>query len=535
MLSTALHSIEQRRAGYSPLILGRNDPIPDALPVERWNEQAEAYRQIWNTYLGRRWTEEDKAALSTTGEPVLKYPLRVNSIKQFVQKHASVTIGETPDANDTIVRPEVTPLILPEYRNGVVPEEYKEEAKFLERFLNLAWAENDAKAIQAENILITNILGGCYFKLNYWPFDQDRLTQIRIETVMPDFVLPIWDSTDYYNLLECYIVYRIPRAEAYWKYGVDTNGMFGYYVEHWTRDTVNITIDNKPVSFGTGGTKIIYQDHKHNFGFVPIVYLPRFRAGDFYGIGWMEDVEGLLMEWNSRIADLADAIQETVHPDLFLRNVVNQVRPVELPNGRIGFDLGLTAPEGDPPEVKREDPPQLSEGLTGFGDTLWNQLLREAGLSNIVYGEDEGSQRSALTLAFRMWPVTSLARLTRIFWTVGMNTLDRYMLRIAAQKGIMGITDDMRRRVKIHQTWSAMIPRDREQQVNETLMLYQGGVISLGNAHERLGDINDSEAEQKLVWEDMKKKAETLSSAAATEGVKGGPKQPEMEPIVGDG
>lgn len=528
--------MESRKSHLSlPPVLTSGENLPPGFPLDRWNTQAARYQTAWDYYTGRAWLEEENGAQSEGGGTVLKYPLRVNPFSSFAQKHAFVIIGEVPDTDDALVRTEVSPAY--NFEGKEVSQEDRDFAQNIERLVNHAWSENHGRALQAEAALLTAFLGGVFFKVTYDPLDALKAVPVRIEMLIPDFVLPVWDTQDYYNLLEVYVTYRIPGVEAKSKYGVDVESLHCYYVEHWTKDMVSIYIDGTPITYNG----VHYKNYKHGYGFVPFVYLPRLRAGGFYGRGFLQDILGLSEEFNARLADTGDAISETVHRDRYVSNMTSgSPRKIDIGNGRELIDLGTAPPGGDAPEITTDDPPSMSEGLVKFPETLWKQLLRSADLSDIVFGEDEGSQRSALTLAFRMWPMTSLARQTRIFWTEGLNVIARMVLTICAIKSKLGVPRNVLSRIRTAQNWAPMIPRDREQEVNETVLMFSAKMISLENALTRIGDVKDIPEEIERVRKDREEALE-LESKYGDKGnsdemdTPPGVQAPVAEAITGDG
>src|SRR5690606_16077336 len=115
--------------------------------------------------------------------------------------------------------------------------------------------------------------------------------------------------------------------------------------------------------------------------------------------------------------------------------------------------------------------PALSQGFNDFLDTLFNQLLREGHMSSTAFGEDEGSQRSALTLAFRMWPSTSHARAEQAFWNEGLQVIAKMILGMMQTKGLFDnrIPSDFKKRFDFVLDWQPQIPRDRESKVAEII------------------------------------------------------------------
>jgi len=516
-------------------ILVNDKRLPTNFPTSQWNYQAMLYQEAWEWFLGEALKQTIPQAQTETGEPVYRWPLQINPLAAFAQRHAAVLIGEVPETDDAVVRVETIPFRLP--FEDQPSEESVRVAKAAETFLNLVWSENSGRALQIENALICQFLSGCVFKVSFWP-DPDLLVPIRLETVLPDFFLPVWEATDYFNLIEAFVAYYISPIEAKVKYGIQTDATEALYVEHWTRKTVTITVDDQPVTIQFGDYSITYQNHEHNFGFVPFVYIPKMRAGDFYGLPSFQNLDGLTKEFNARSADLGDAIREGVHGQVFVSNLRGSLGQVPLPGGRSAVNLGPTQPGSDPPNVKRLEPPMMAPTFMEYNDWLWSQMLRQFGLSPIAFGEDEGSQRSALTLAFRMWPLTSMARQTRSFWTAGLTVLDKMIFNIAAQKKLFGFKPEHSKLFRITQNWPPMIPRDREQVVNEVVLLFTAGAIPLENVMERLGDIKDPEIKDpeatiEKVWEDLQKKMD-IQGKAKKAIFPPGVNAPIAEAITGD-
>jgi len=135
-----------------------------------------------------------------------------------------------------------------------------------------------------------------------------------------------------------------------------------------------------------------------------------------------------------------------------------------------------------------------------------DQMRRDAFVPAVADGEDEGSQRSALTLAFRMWPLTSHIRAERHYWTEGLNILAELALTVLAVKnptrtnskdideGISKIGLQHLGHIK-RQEWAPILPRDRAELVNELVMRAGAGHISLEEALTQYGDIENVQEE----------------------------------------
>ena len=148
----------------------------------------------------------------------------------------------------------------------------------------------------------------------------------------------------------------------------------------------------------------------------------------------------------------------------------------------------------------------------------------------MAYGVDEGSQRSALTLAFRMWPTTSFTRDTRATHTGGYASLNRKAMIIHRVKaGKERRITDAHLTYTLMTIWPPIIPRDREQMVSENILLVQAQLRSPETALQNLGDIDDIDAEMERIkkWQDY---LATLQQEQ--EQAEGMVEPPEAQPMV---
>ena len=219
----------------------------------------------------------------------------------------------------------------------------------------------------------------------------------------------------------------------------------------------------------------------------------------------------------------------TVHRRRYLINANKEPEEKLMGSGVWYTDIGTDAPMSKhPPQIYLEDAPNFTESFTGFTNALWQQLLRESGLQNIAFGEDEGSQRSALTLSFRMWPTTAKALMTRTFWTDGLNLMARCILKILsenpeARPEIPTIPKDFERRLVFNQKWPPKLPRDREQEINEVVSLYPN-LMTPETALRKMGDIpeKDIPAEVEGINENLKTIAKLQAEAQPAQPGAGG-------------
>jgi hypothetical protein len=234
-------------------------------------------------------------------------------------------------------------------------------------------------------------------------------------------------------------------------------------------------------------------------------------------------IEGVIKEMNLRFTDIGDAVSDDTHSELFLRGVRSSVKSVRLPSGRSANDLGAGTGLGTneiPPDAFSVKTSVASAPMLAFGDKLEDIYRREAKHPAVADGEDEGSQRSSLTLTTRMLPLVQHVKLERINWTIGLVNLAKMILQVYRVKGVGGITEEDLACKPIIK-WAPILPRDREELVNEVAIRMTNDMLSVRHALEMFQDVDDIERELQLIDEDQDKKAaraleEAKAKAAAT-------------------
>jgi hypothetical protein len=100
-----------RKVGVSPAsaVEFSKDLFPASFPFNRWTAQAVRYNENWGWFLGSVWEETVPGAKDKSGNPVYKYPLKINLVKPAAMKHNYVLFGEVPDGPGPLVPCRVKP------------------------------------------------------------------------------------------------------------------------------------------------------------------------------------------------------------------------------------------------------------------------------------------------------------------------------------------------------------------------------------------------------------------------------------------
>lgn len=541
-------TIDNKRdnAAQQAIIKLREGDVPLHFPFELWGQQQSRYVEYWNWFTG--FTLSEVRAYTADNKPVMKYPLGINPVRNFSRKHAAILLGEesyeSPDPMvKTVIRPR-NPVKQSEVDVDDKPDKKKSSTFSVEdrqlaltcqNIINEVWSNSYGRSIQIENATLSQFLGGCVFQVAWEPQKEDEKTiPITIKNIIPDFFMPVWSDDDYFDLIEAFVVYKIPTTVAYEKYGFgDGINRVGWatYCEHWTKNTYSIWINGKAITSDFSGVTLTYENVPNPFGFVPFVYIPHVREGSFWGNSIVEDMRGLVKEFNARYADLGDSVRDSVHRKRYGRDLTRDPKDRKIGKDTWVTDLGTTNPSTKAkPEVFAEDPPVIPMGMADLTKNLWLQLLREGQIGDVAFGEDEGSQRSALTLAFRMWPTTSHARTERAGWTDGLNQIAKMILKMVYIKQAdiesVSLPKGFLKRLSFTQDWKPMIPRDREQMVAEIIARFQTGLLSPQRALRLFGDVEYIEEELELIQEWLSFKSSLdVKDATGDGGQNGDPKE----------
>ncbi len=205
----------------------------------------------------------------TTERPISRYPLQLNPLTNTVAKHAALLVGALPNSASAGGIPV-------SFQPDVLKDDLK-SARDVAKVLRDTWADSSGGALFQQNALLSQYMGGCVFAAKWRP----DLNRIQITAPNPRDIVAIPEGTDYFDMREGWIARQISSIEAY-SYGVklatnDPHKIY-WYVEHWTRDNYEISINQETLVMGGQEMKGV-----NPFGVVPIVYIPHIRDVGFLG------------------------------------------------------------------------------------------------------------------------------------------------------------------------------------------------------------------------------------------------------------
>ena len=454
-------------------------------PIDLWNTQQAYYEDLQSVYDG----EELEAVVvdKSTGKKIEKFPIKINPLIQTSRKHAATLIGRGIDS----IRPDGLPI------EFLTDKENDKLGSQLKLFLAKIIADSGMGATFVSNAIISQPLGGCFFAASWRPADG----KIIVHGPLPEEVLAFPNGTDYWNLKEAWIVRVITEKDAEFLGYMRHDDKF-YYIEKWTPTEYKIMV-NGQVLFDEDKVPM---EGTNPFGFIPMVYIPHIREKTFLGEGIISQaVRGIIREINLRWADIGDAVSDEAHAYVAIRNVRTGIKTVTLSDGRQLIDLGSSAgiTGENEPDMLAVKAQSTSAPMISLGENLYNFYRREVNHPAVADGEDEGSQRSALTLATRMAPLISEIEMERFFWTIGITQFVRFLVRMGVVKGVENATAEMIE-MPLSVKWQPMLPRDREALVEEASVRGAHNIGSKRHLMELFDDVQDPEEEWKKIQEEEK-------------------------------
>jgi hypothetical protein len=469
----------------------------EGFPYSEWSERLEKYKLRERWFTGQEL--EDQPEMQKAGKKADLYPMRINPIISTVLKHAFVLFGEVEDDG----RPLVWPKLIPRGKE----EEAKTQAEEAEEILNIVWWENAARATMIHNSILSQIYGGCIFKAVYAPWETWRTIPIKVELINPKNFIGYPDGSNPFRLSEAWFLRKVSGNEAK-RWGLENaDPEYKYwYVEHWFHDNYQTWINGEPVKRdgrNIGGDNI--------FGEVPAVYIPHVRIGGFYGDNAYDHLTGYVKEMNRVIGDYGDAVNDDSHPIIAARNVQGGIQTTRVNEYLTVVDLGvasnITGDEAQP-DLFEVRTPRASIAMQNLFDEVYQQYRRDAFVPAVADGEDEGSQRSALTLNTRFWPLTSHAKMERFNWSSGMDVFQPLLLNMVSKvpkERLKNVTiADYHLGMRMKQKWAPMLPRDREADMNEWVQRQANQLGGIRHMLELTGDVEDIDEGRDEILEDIR-------------------------------
>lgn len=446
-----------------------------------WQEHLErvaGYRHYYSGDIFQEKTPPD----APPEEQILAYPVGLNLVKMLCLAQTDAMFGECDEKN----------LVM--FSQDTEDDPSEEAVKFISGIFK----NSNLNSSLWEAELDRNVYGGAVFKIIP---SIEKKGFIRWQKVPVDSFYPVFDPDDPNELLEVYVVTSMSREQARIRYGISTNEETVTRVEHWTLSSYENKIDGMVISAYSG---------RNPWGFIPFVYIPRVRTSNYYGDAMTPEIIPAQDELNMRLADIGEAVNYNAHPVRWGFNISKAFKSENFPVGPNEFwDLGRVIGNSPEPklgilEAQHAVKPEVFTYLSFVYD--WARFSNFA--PPIVFGQDDGSQRSGETLQIRMMPLVRAVRRSRIYLTEALYQIVSYTGRILTQKQFPGISKqaiDVMINRAIHPVYAETLPKDHQQVVDEVVKLLstEPKAISLETAQRVLGrDINEVEKIKNMLDDD---------------------------------
>lgn len=380
------------------------DPADDALPPNfdppgvpptyfdktEWQARLMAMRMTQYYYGGDVFREElEPAAGAPDQEGLTRYPLRFNLVAALARLHAYAVTGDFEENGRASVF-----QLEPFDRGKTAPDSDLEILGEWER--HYRW-----HTLHMEQVLTQVLFGAAVWHVTEQPAQTHANLVVGLAAVHPMEFFPVFSPVDG-RIEEALIVRCIPAQAAirHWNLPLADMGL-ATYRQWWRPDgTFQVSVNQYVVSEGRRPLRAL-----------PFLLMPNglVVSGQKYGPSLADGVTGLQDEINERLRDLGGMIMKEANKPLLLRGTRNEV---SLDGSGVAL-LEADNPEINPPDAIQyslSDAPQYALDMISF----LRDLARDGGHGpGTAWGEDMGSQRSGVSQAARMWPLSSTATWTR--------------------------------------------------------------------------------------------------------------------------
>ncbi len=420
-----------------------------------WARHFERIRSNYYYFSGE-FASETAGAQDDGTEPPPLYPLEINLAKWMCLITGAILLGQYDPSNKELVTVEFEPSKGKEVKSSVAASEALREA-----WLDMTDATPLSPMFQRGSVE-QGWTGGFYLQIK----KQLRGTPWFVYRT-DEHMRPVWHPDNPNELIECTLEYKCETSEAALLLGAPMQHSPGgvTYRERWTKTEIIVSVNNQIVKREPNTLK----DFDGQPGLIPFQYFPRDRTdGNFYGDDLVHGIVGLMLELNIRMRDIGDAVEYRSHPYIWARNLRTSTDDLNRRPSAV-WDLGKSM--GDSiPEVGAVDAGGVDPSAFEYLDRLLQMMRYIASITPVDVGEDEGSQRSGLTLEVRKMPAIQQAQRTRTFWHIALQRFIQKALSVYVQTpGNKTFEIPKIRHIRI--VWPDLLPQDRMGVVQEIVSL----------------------------------------------------------------
>lgn len=396
----------------------------------------EKIKEAWNFYEGYHWEgldDLDKPQITT------------NYCGTFVNKFVSFEFGKGFNikgnpALDTVTIDSMKVDTNKDFNKDgeISSEEYTEEEvklvpKTVMDFLNDVWKDNDRDILITELGQTKSVTGDAWVKVQYEsseelddPFEEYPEGRIRISVTPTQYVFPTFDRHDKDKLTELLIMYPIEKK-------VQTGILFHrtrietvVYKELWTKDEILVFEGKNEID-----------RMKNPYGLIPFVQIKNFPvAGRSYGVGDIDDIIPLNVEYNLKRSDVSEIIDYHSAP-------ITLVYGAKIGN----LEKGANKVWGGLPKDAKVDNLRLEGDLvasSNYISDLKTSMCEVGGVPETVLGGASAiSNTSGVALQYINLPLIERTRIKRLSTQKGLAKVNKLILFVALKEGLIEKPEDI--------------------------------------------------------------------------------------------
>lgn len=509
---------------YSDVRGGKADPERQAQPKLDW--YMEQY-PVWRSLFEGTALEEKLSAMkdlsADTDQEDYRWPVRFNLIKSYCLLYAGLLWGRGTTGKDANKLFDVR--IDPKVPGRPGPDSFS-QAERLKDYLDYFWAHQFQ--VIRPNSAIQQWAGGCIIKAHWNPYSPSSVYGVQLQTVQPEHFYPVWNPTNFEELLAAKVKFSVSQIVAKEIYGM-TDAELAEYAEkdgvrveeHWDRREYAVVLGrgrkgpkdpgviakirgpNGKVEELAGPNLDI--NPRTGLGVIPLTYIPRIRVGSFFGLSLAYDLEGTQQELNKTLADFGDALTRGAHPPFGISDYrgpgSKKNEPVIMLPRSGALNMGMTSPDRQPPKVHEFPEPTVPPETGNFTDRLLALSEVSSGLTAAARGASD-SGKSGVAMAMELLPTTNMIDWERSHWSAGITGPQGINEILAAmwysrKDSVPNLPtiDEGMFHLRQHLDYRPVMPRDRAEIIDEVVRLATAKAVSPQEWLRRLGDIPDLEKE----------------------------------------
>lgn len=421
------------------------------------------YRRYFDGFVFQEKVPLEQGLEGTPGEEVpLMYPVGLNLVKMLCLAQTDSAFGEW---EDRVVNWETR-------QDDLVSDASKAAIDLLNDIMTNSSFNSTLWEVELER----NIYGGGAIKI--LP-DLQNPGHIRWDHIPLEGFFPVWNPENPNELLEVYTVIAMSAEQAAAQYGLalgTVSNQIVQRIEHWTRTEYTNVVE---------GVRIDAYSGVNPWGFIPFVYVPRFRTTNWWGDAMTEEVITVQNELNMRVADIGDSLNYNSHPVRWGVNLPRSFNAKNFPlDPNAMWDLGRTIGNSPAPQVgllEAKNP--APDGAFNYVKFLYDWARTSSFAPPIAFGEDDNSAvKGGPVLEIRMWPLIKYVRRSRAYMGEGLLRAARMSALILKQKRLSDVPSRALDQIlsgNIVPRFADIMPKDHQAIVDEVVKLMSTEPISI--------------------------------------------------------